>query len=68
MNIKFGVKLGKTPTETHEMLQTVYGDEALSRSSVLEWFKRFKDGSEDLHPLEMQTQSQMSVNQLTPLS
>jgi transposase len=41
-------RLGKTPTETYEMLQTVYGDEALSRSSVLEWFKRFRDGREDL--------------------
>jgi transposase len=30
------------------MLQTVYGDEALSRSSESEWFKRFKDGREDL--------------------
>jgi hypothetical protein len=43
VNIKFCVKLGKTPTETYEILQTVYGDEALSRSS-----KRFKDGREDL--------------------
>jgi hypothetical protein len=40
--------MGKTPTETNEMLQTVYGDEALSRSSVSEWFKQFKDGREDL--------------------
>jgi hypothetical protein len=39
VNIKFCVKVGKIPTETFEMLQTVYGDEALSRSSVLEWFK-----------------------------
>jgi hypothetical protein len=30
------------------MLQPVYGDEALSRSSVLERFKRFKDGRKDL--------------------
>jgi hypothetical protein len=34
VNIKFCVKLGKTPTETYEILQTVYGDEALSRSSA----------------------------------
>jgi hypothetical protein len=39
VNIKFCVKLGKTPTETYEMLQTVYGDEALNRSSVFERFK-----------------------------
>jgi hypothetical protein len=30
------------------MLQTVYGDEALRRSSVFEWFNRFKDGRENL--------------------
>jgi transposase len=50
VNIKFCVKLGKTPTETYEILQSVYDDEALSHSSVLvfEWFKRFKDGREDL--------------------
>jgi hypothetical protein len=46
--IKCFVKLDKTPTETYRILQTVYGDEALSRSSVFEWFKRFKDGHEDL--------------------
>jgi hypothetical protein len=43
VNIKFCVKLGKTPTETYEMLQTVLRlpqpDVALSRSSVFEWFK-----------------------------
>jgi hypothetical protein len=64
VNITFYVKLGKTPTETYEMLPTVYADEALSRSSVFELFKRFKDEREDLQddqeagvlqPLEMQT-------------
>jgi hypothetical protein len=30
------------------MLQSVCGDEALSRNSVVELFKRFKDGREDL--------------------
>jgi transposase len=48
INVKFCVKLGKAPTETHKMLRTVYGDEALSRSSVFGWFKRFKYGRQDL--------------------
>jgi hypothetical protein len=48
VNIKCCVKLGKTPTKTYKILQTVYDDEALSRSSVFEWFKRFQDGHEDL--------------------
>jgi hypothetical protein len=67
VNIKFCDTLGKIPPE---MLQTVYIDEALSGSRVLQWFKRFKEGmrifkmsqeSGVLQPLEMQTQSQMSV-------
>jgi hypothetical protein len=70
MNIKFCVELGKTQTETYEMLQSVYGDEALSSSSVFEWCKRLKTGvrifgmiqqAGVLQPLEMQTQSRMSV-------
>jgi hypothetical protein len=39
VNIKFCVKLDKTGTETYEMLKTVYGDEALNRSIVFEWFE-----------------------------
>jgi hypothetical protein len=38
VNIQFCVKLGKIPTETYKMLQTVCGDEALNRSRVYEWF------------------------------
>jgi hypothetical protein len=30
------------------MLQSVYGVDVSSRSSVFEWFKRFEDGREDL--------------------
>jgi hypothetical protein len=48
VNITFYVKVGKTPTENYEVLRTVNGDEVLNRSSVSEWFKRFKDGREDL--------------------
>jgi hypothetical protein len=48
VNIKFCVKLGKMPTETYEMFQTLYGVEALSRSRGFERFKPFKDGREYL--------------------
>ena len=34
VNIKFCYKLGKTATETHEMLVQVYGTEAVSRKCV----------------------------------
>lgn len=47
MNSRF-FNLGKTPREIHEMLQTVCRDEDLSRSSVFDWFKRFKDGIQNL--------------------
>jgi hypothetical protein len=54
---KFCVKLGKTPTETYEMLQTVYADEASGRSRI---FRMIQEAGV-LQPLEMQTQSQMSA-------
>ncbi|GBO02755.1 Putative uncharacterized protein FLJ37770 [Araneus ventricosus] len=48
VNFKFCFKLGKTATETHRMLVTVYGVEAVSKKCVFEWFKGFRDGKEDL--------------------
>ncbi|GBL84411.1 Putative uncharacterized protein FLJ37770 [Araneus ventricosus] len=48
VNIKFCFKLGKTATETHEMLVKAYRVEAVSKKCVFEWFKRFRDGKEDV--------------------
>ena len=31
------------------MMQKVYGDECLSRSTIYEWFKRFEEGRENLN-------------------
>jgi hypothetical protein len=45
VDIKFCGKLGKTPTETYEMLQTDYDDKTLS---IFELFKQFKDSRKDL--------------------
>ena len=47
-NIKFCFKLGKTATETFQMVQKVYGDKVLSRSSVFDWYKRLQHGRESL--------------------
>jgi hypothetical protein len=51
-NIKFCFKMGKTATETSQLIKQAYDDSALSRTwvflMVFEWFKRFKDGHEDL--------------------
>ena len=46
VNIKFLTKLGKSATETYNLLTEVYGDQCLSRTLVFEWFKKFKEGRE----------------------
>jgi hypothetical protein len=38
------MKLGKSDTETLEMLRKVYGEHSLSRTVVFEWHSRFKAG------------------------
>ena len=43
-NIKFSFKLGKTFTETPQMMKKVYGDDCLFRSRIHAWFKRFLVG------------------------
>ena len=48
INVKFCVKLGKSATETNYLLKKVYGNECLSHTQVFEWFKRFKDGREEI--------------------
>jgi AraC-like DNA-binding protein len=42
--IKFCQKLGKTATETYEMLQQAFGETALSRYKTSERYSRFKNG------------------------
>ena len=46
--MKFCVKLGKSATETYDLLKKAYGDECLSCTQVFEWFKKFKEGREEL--------------------
>jgi len=45
VNVKFCVKLGKSATETYNLLKKVYGDEC---TQVFKWFKRFKEGREEI--------------------
>ena len=42
--IKFCVRLGKTGSETFEMLKQAFGDSCMSRSRTFGWFGRFKNG------------------------
>jgi hypothetical protein len=43
--MKFCFALGRTASETHEMLKTAFGDNAMGRTQTFEWFSRFKRGS-----------------------
>ena len=44
--IKFCTKLGKSGSETLQLLMTAYGDAVLSSAQVLRWHKAFKDRRE----------------------
>jgi hypothetical protein len=46
--MKFCFKLGKSATETHEILVEVYGDAAVTRKTVYKWSERFRSGSESI--------------------
>ena len=47
INLKFLVRLGKTPTEALKLLQKVYGNDMMSRTRLFEWHRRFKEGREE---------------------
>ena len=42
--VKFCVKIGKSVTETFEMLKIAFGEEAMCITQTYEWWKRFKGG------------------------
>ncbi|KAG5331335.1 MOS1T transposase, partial [Acromyrmex charruanus] len=46
INVKFFVKLKKTPTECYKLLKEAYGKNSLSRARVFKWYKRFSEGRE----------------------
>jgi hypothetical protein len=48
INIKFCAKLGKSASETLQMLTEAYGAAAMKTSSIFEWHKRFKECREDV--------------------
>nr|CAH7740212.1 unnamed protein product [Callosobruchus chinensis] len=47
INLKFLVKLGKSPSECFQLLKEVFGDNCMSRTRVFEWHKRFSEGREE---------------------
>ena len=46
--IKFCFKAGKSVTESLQMVNAAYGDQALSCSDVFRWYERFRDGRENI--------------------
>jgi len=42
--VKFCVKIGKSVSETFEMLKIAFREEAMGRTQTYEWWKRFKEG------------------------
>ena len=46
--IKLLFKFEKNASETYGMLQTAFRPSCMNRASVLEWHKRFKEGSESV--------------------
>lgn len=42
-NMKFCVLLGKLPSESYNLITQAYQDEALLRTQVFEWHKRFRE-------------------------
>ena len=48
INLKFLVRLGKTPTEALKLLQEVYVDDTMSRTRRFEWHRRFKERRDEV--------------------
>ena len=48
MAIKFCCKVDFSVTKTVELIQKTYGDAALSRTTIFEWHKRFREGRESV--------------------
>ena len=46
--IKFCAKLGKSGSETLQLLRTAYGDAVLSSAQALRWHKAFKERRESI--------------------
>jgi len=38
--VKFCFKIGKTATETYQLLQQAYGEDAMGHTQVFDWFRR----------------------------
>ena len=60
--VKFCFKLGKTFTETFQMLQQAYGEDCLSRTQCHEWHQRFKSSRTSIDDSPKSGQPSMSLD------
>ena len=56
-NTKFLVKLRKSGNEIREMLVQVYRDNAMKKTAIFKWVKRFSEGRESVTDEEIGTAS-----------
>jgi len=57
-NVKFLVKLGKSGSEIRDLLEQVYGNNAMKKkTAIYKWVKRFSEGRENVTKRD-QTSSQ----------
>ncbi|PIC33383.1 hypothetical protein B9Z55_013382 [Caenorhabditis nigoni] len=60
----YDFKQKKSATESFRTLSEVFGDEALSKTQVWQWFKRFKSGDESLEDHDHGHQPQSVDNEI----
>lgn len=60
--VKFVCKLGKSALETLSVLQQLYGDNALKKTTVCNWFAWFKKGQETLEDEEHSGRASCGIN------
>jgi hypothetical protein len=46
-NLKFCFKMGRTATETFQLIKQAYGENAISHTWVFEWYARLWDSHEN---------------------
>jgi len=61
--IKFCHKLGKTATETYQIVLMTYGNEIISHARISEWFKRLKEGRQIVEKDEHDRRHSTSYNE-----
>ena len=51
--MKFCFNLGKSCTETIEMIQEAFVDESMGIRQIKEWYRRFKNGTSKTEPCQV---------------